>query len=277
MAAGIVNVTTDSMFSGARSGTPEAAIADAVRLAEAGFDFLDVGAVAARSGPPVEPADEIAKLAPAIEGIVRETGLPVMADTFNAEVARAALDAGAAVINDISGGRDPRMFELVAETGCGYVLMHIEGPPRQDREPPVYAGRDGATGVVDYMHGWFARRLDDMRAAGVDDQQVVLDPGPDFDLSVEDDIALIRHMDGLRVADRPLFMAISRKDFIGAIAAGSWEERLGADERGPGTFAVTALTVAGGAEILRLHDVAALDALRITSRIAGFEAADVDL
>lgn len=269
LAAGIVNVTTDSMFSGARSGSPDAAIADGLRLAEAGFDFIDVGAIAARSGPPVPAAEEAARLVPAIAGIVAETGLPVMADTFSAEVARAALEAGAGVINDISGGTDPEMFGLVAETGCGYVLMHMEGPPRVDRDPPDYRGREGAADVIEYMAGWFVRRLLAMRAAGVRDEQVVLDPGPDFDLSVDDDLEILRRMDELRVAGRPLFMAISRKDFIGAVAAGSWDGRLDADERGPGTIAATALAVAGGAEILRLHDVAALDALRITAAITG--------
>ena len=131
MAAGIVNVTADSMFEGARSGTPEQAVKDGLELVEAGFDMLDVGAVAARSGPPVAAEAEAAALVPAIEGLA-EAGVPVSADTFSVEVARAALAAGADAVNDISGGSD-EMFELVAESGCGYVLMHIEGPPRVDR------------------------------------------------------------------------------------------------------------------------------------------------
>jgi dihydropteroate synthase len=131
VAAGIVNVTVDSMFEGARSGTPEQAIADAIGLAQAGFDMLDVGAVAARSGPPVSIEDECAALLPAIEGMATlrvgaddfgdgEAGapVPVSADTFSVEVARRALDAGAVAVNDISGGCD-EMFELVAARGCG--------------------------------------------------------------------------------------------------------------------------------------------------------------
>ena len=136
-AAGVVNVTADSFYSGARSVTPEQAVEDGLRLAEAGFDLLDVGAVAARSGPPVEAAAEIESLTPAIAGLVERSGVPVMADTFQPEVARAALDAGAVAINDTSGGSE-EMYELIAERGCGYVLMHIEGPPREDRTPPVY-------------------------------------------------------------------------------------------------------------------------------------------
>ena len=127
LGAGIVNVTVDSMFEGARSGTPEGAVRDGLALAEAGFEMLDVGAVAAKAGPPVQPEEEAAVLAPAIEGLAG--GVPVSADTFSPEVARQALAAGASVVNDISGGSE-EMFELVAESGCGYVLMHIEGPPR---------------------------------------------------------------------------------------------------------------------------------------------------
>src|ERR1700733_1898410 len=112
------------MFEGARSGTPEQAVADGLSLAEAGFDMLDVGAVAAKSGPPVPPEVEAAALVPAIEGLVA-SGVPISADTFSVEVARAALEAGAVAVNDISGGSEA-MFELVAEAGCGYVLMHTE-------------------------------------------------------------------------------------------------------------------------------------------------------
>ena len=147
LAAGIVNVTTDSMFEGARSGTPEQAIADGAGLVEAGFEMLDVGAVAARSGPPVAAEDEAAALVPAVEGMAG-LGVPVAADTFSVEVARRALAAGAVAVNDISGGSE-EMFELVAETGCGYVLMHIEGPPRVDRPPPEYGD------VVDHLKSWF--------------------------------------------------------------------------------------------------------------------------
>ena len=121
--------------------TPERAVADGLALVEAGFDLLDVGAVAARSGPPVDPGHEAARLVPAVRRLAAESGVPVLADTFSPEVARRALDAGAAAINDIGGGSD-EMLELVAERGCGYVLMHIEGPPRVDR-PRAVARRSG--------------------------------------------------------------------------------------------------------------------------------------
>ena len=260
-AAGVVNVTADSFYSGARSHTPEQAIADGLRLAEAGFDLLDVGAVAARSGPPVEPAVEIESLVPAIAALAERSGVPVMADTFQPEVARAALDAGAAAINDISGGSE-EMYELVAERGCGYVLMHIEGPPREDRTPRTYGD------VVAHVKAWFTERIERMAEAGVGAEQIAIDPGPDFDKGVDDTIALMGRIAELQELCKPVMAAISRKDYLGAVLAGSWDRRRGADERGAATLAATALATAQGAELLRLHDPEALDAMRVAEAIA---------
>ena len=269
-AAGIVNVTADSFFEGARSETPERAVRDGLALARAGFDLLDVGAVAARSGPPVAPGDEAARLVPAVERLAAESGVPVIADTFSPEVARAALDAGAAAINDISGAAAAEMLDIVAESGCGYVLMHIEGPPRVDRDPPAYGD------VVEHLQSWFAGRIEAAVAAGVDPEQIVIDPGLDFDLSVDDDLEILRRIDELRELGRPLFMAISRKDFLGSVLAGSWERRLGPEEREGATLAVTALAAAAGAELFRLHDPSALDAMRVAAAIADPVAAGGD-
>jgi dihydropteroate synthase len=259
--AGIVNVTDDSFFAGARSGTPERAVADGLALVEAGFELLDVGAVAARSGPPVPGAEEAAKLVPAIEHLARESGVPVLADTFSAEVAADVLDAGAAGINDISGGSE-ELFELVARRGCGYVLMHIEGPPRVDRAAPNYGD------VVAHMKQWFADRLEVAVAHGVDPEQVAIDPGLDFDLTTDDDLEVLRRVGELGELGRPIFMALSRKDFLGAVLAGSWEERVAAEARGAATQAATALAAAQGVEVFRLHDAEALDAMRVAAAIA---------
>lgn len=260
LAAGVVNVTDDSFYEGARSGTPARAIEDGLRLVDEGFDLLDVGALAARAGPPVEPAAEAAKLVPAIAGLAERAGVPIMADTFSPKVARMALDAGAVAINDISGGSD-EMLELVAERGCGYVLMHIEGPPRQDRNPPRYDD------VVAHVKHWFAEQIERAIALGVSAEQIALDPGPDFDKGVDDTIKLVGRISELRELGRPVMAAISRKDFLGAILAGSWDGRLGTSERGAATLAATALATAQGAEILRLHDPEALDAMRVAEAI----------
>ena len=259
LAAGIVNVTTDSMFEGARSVTPEQAVVDGVALAKAGFDMLDVGAVAAKSGPPVPSEVEAAALVPAIEGLAG-AGVPISADTFSVEVARAALEAGAVAVNDISGGSE-EMFALVAETGCGYVLMHIEGPPRVDRPPPEYGD------VVEHLKLWFGGRVELARSLGVSEEQIAIDPGLDFDLSTEQDLEILRRLPDLGALGLSLYVSLSRKDFIGAVLAGSWEGRLPPDEREWGTVAAVALAVRGGADVLRIHDRSSLQALRVSGAI----------
>jgi dihydropteroate synthase len=259
--AGIVNVTADSMFEGARSGTPEQAVADGRALVEAGFDMLDVGAVAAKAGPPVPAEIEAAALVPAVEGLAG-VGVPVTADTFSVDVARAALGAGAAAINDISGGCD-EMFELVAETGCGYVLMHIEGPPREDRAAPEYGD------VVRHMVEWLGGRIERARELGVSKEQIAIDPGLDFDLTTAQDLEVLRRLPELGELGLPLYVSLSRKDFIGAVLAGSWEERWPASEREWGTVAAVALAVRAGADILRIHDRSSLQAMRVAGAIRG--------
>jgi dihydropteroate synthase len=263
------------MFEGARSGTPEQAIADGLALAEAGFEMLDVGAVAAKAGPPVPPKDEAAALVPAIEGLARRFHLcppyseekggkddppPVSADTFSPDVARRALDAGAVVVNDISGGSE-EMFGLVAETGCGYVLMHIEGPPRVDRPWRDYGD------VVDHLRAWFEGRVEAARDLGVVEEQIAIDPGLDFDLSPEQDLEILRRLGELRALGLPLYVSLSRKDFIGAVLAGSWDDRLPAGEREWGTVAAVTLAVREGADVLRIHDRSSLQAMRVAGEI----------
>jgi dihydropteroate synthase len=260
---GIVNVTDDSFFEGARSGTPEQAVEDALRLIADGFDLIDVGGVPARSGPPVGAADEAARLVPVIEELVRRTDVPVTADTFSPEVGHRAIEAGAVAINDISGGDDEELLELVGELGCGYVLMHIEGPPRAEREPPRRED------PVEHLRRWFSGRVQSALGRGVDEEQIALDPGLDFDLSVDDDLQILARLAELRDLGRPLFVALSRKDFLGAVLAGSWEDRVPAAGREWATAAATALAVAAGAEMIRLHDATALDALRVAGAIRG--------
>jgi dihydropteroate synthase len=283
LAAGIVNVTVDSMFEGARSGTPEQAVADGLALVEAGFDMLDVGAVAAKSGPAVDAEDEAAALVPAIAGLAAAGAadqsrgsfgthdlpkeprigagfVPISADTFSVAVARQALAAGAGAVNDISGGSE-EMFGLAAETGCGYVLMHIEGPPRVDRPWREYVD------VVDHLKAWFEGRVELARELGVAEEQIAIDPGLDFDLSPEQDLEILRRLGELRALGLPLYVSLSRKDFVGAVLAGSWEERLPPGEREWGTVAAVALAVREGADVLRIHDRSSLQAMRVAGRI----------
>lgn len=259
MAVGIVNVTVDSMFAGARSGTPARAVEDGLALVEIGFDMLDVGAVAARSGPPVPVEEEVAALVPAIEGLAG-CGVPLSADTFSVEAARRALAAGAVAINDISGGSE-EMFELVAAAGCGYVLMHVEGPPREKRPPRAYVD------VVEHLKSWFGGRVEAASRLGVAMEQIAIDPGLDFDLTTEQDLEILRRLGELRGLGPPLYVSLSRKDFVGAVLAGSWEERLPAAEREWGTVAAAALAVREGADVLRIHDRSTLQAIRVAGAV----------
>jgi dihydropteroate synthase len=236
--------------------------------------MLDVGAVAAKSGPPVGAEKEAAALLPAVAGLAAGEGgatageddaappvVPVSADTFSVAVARRALDAGAAAVNDISGGSE-EMFELVGERGCGYVLMHIEGPPRVDREWRRYDD------VVAHLLAWFEARVELAREHGVAAEQIAIDPGLDFDLSPEQDLEILRRLGELRVLGLPLYVSLSRKDFIGAVLAGSWDERWPADRREWGTVAAVTLAVRAGADILRIHDRSSLQAMRVAGLIA---------
>jgi len=261
LGAGIVNVTVDSMFEGARSGTPEQAVEDGLELAAAGFEMLDVGAVAAKAGPPVGAEQEAAALVPAVAGLVAETDLLVSADTFSPQVAERALAAGAAVVNDISGGGEA-MFDLVGSSGCGYVLMHIEGPPRVDREWRRYED------VVAHLLAWFEARVELAEEHGVAREQIAIDPGLDFDLSPEQDLEVLRRLGELRALGLTEAVSLSRKDFIGAVLAGSWEERWPAERREWGTVAAVTLAVRAGADVLRIHDRTSLQAIRVAGLIA---------
>lgn len=261
--AGIVNVTDDSMWEGARSETAAGAVADGLRLAAGGFEMIDVGAVPARAGDPVLAEAEAAKLIPAIEGLRERLpdAVAISADTFNPGVARAAVAAGADVINDIGGGTD-EMLEVAAEAACGLVLMHIEGTPRVNRKAPDYPD------VVARLLEWFGGRIARAVELGVDEAAIAIDPGLDFDLSVDHDIEILRRLRELHALGRPLYVSLSRKDFIGAIAAGSWQHRWSADQRRNGTLAAVTLATAAGAQIHRLHDIEALDAIRVAAALS---------
>src|SRR6201996_7561300 len=153
------------------------------------------------------------------------------------------------------------MCELLPPRGCGYVLMHIEGPPRVDRPWREYGD------VVAYLVRWFEERVEAMREFGVGEDQIAIDPGLDFDLSPEQDLEIMRRLAEPKALGLPLYVSLSRKDFIGAVLAGSWEERLAPGEREWGTVAATTLAVRAGADILRLHDRSSLQAMRLAGEV----------
>jgi dihydropteroate synthase len=257
---GIVNASPDSFSDGGRHATPDAQLRLARKLLAAGADILDVGGESASTGrPPVAAQEEIERVAPLIERIVGELGAVVSVDTYKPPVARAAIAAGAAIVNDVSGLRDPELAEVCARTGAGLVVMHTRAAPRERLQDPDLYG-DIATEVLDFLRERIAVAL----AAGVASEQLIVDPGPDFAKTPAQTILLLAQLERLHELGHPLLMAISRKDFIGALTGRAPRERLA------GTLAALAYGADAGAHIFRVHDVReAADFLAVRAALAG--------
>jgi len=241
---GILNATPDS-FSEERGEEPLAARAERGRaLIAAGADLLDIGGESARGDrPAVSVEEEIERVCGLIGALAGEALISV--DTYKPEVAEAAIAAGASIVNDVSGLRDPRLAEVVASSGAGLVLMHTAVAPKGTLlDPATYAD------VVDSVVGFLTEKMAIAHAAGVQEEQIVLDPGPDFAKTPAQTVAVLRRLDAMAALGRPILLAASRKDFVGAITG-----RPPA-ERDPGTLAALAYGVEHGASILRVHDVA---------------------
>jgi dihydropteroate synthase len=252
---GIVNASPDS-FSDA--GDHPDLLAHASRLIVDGAGILDIGGESAVGGrPPVDAAAEIDRVVPVIAALARDVLVSV--DTYKPEVAAAAIEAGAGIVNDVSGLRDPALAEVCARTGAALVLMHTRVAPKGTLLSP-----DAYEDVVADVVGFLRERMDVALAAGVSPEQIVLDPGPDFAKTPAQTVAVLRRLDALRTLGRPLLLAVSRKDFIGAITG------RGPRERGAGTLAAIEAGVAAGAAILRVHDVAAAaDFLAVRAVLSG--------
>ena len=242
----VLNVTPDSFYDGGRHFDTVRAIADGLALAQAGADVIDVGGESSRPGAePVSEAAELARVIPVIEGLRRVCGVPISIDSCKAPVARAALDAGADIVNDISAlGFDPAMAALVANEKVPVVLMHMRGTPRTMQADPQYHD------VVREVRDFLAERLYDAMDAGIDADSVILDPGIGFGKTIEHNIQLLRGLPVLTALGQPLLVGVSRKAFIGKILG------LTADQRLEGSLAAAVAAVLGGANIVRVHDVA---------------------
>jgi dihydropteroate synthase len=257
---GIVNASPDSFSDGGRYASLDARSALAAELLEAGADILDVGGESASTGrPPVAVEEEIERVVPLIERLAGELGAVVSVDTYKPAVASAAIAAGATIVNDVSGLRDPALADVCARTGAALVVMHTRAAPRERlQDPDLYADVTGE--VVAFL----AERVALAQSRGVAPEQLILDPGPDFAKTPAQTIELLRQTARLHELGRPLLMAISRKDFIGALTARAPRERLA------GTLAALAHGVEQGAHIFRVHDVAAAtDFLRVRAALAG--------
>jgi len=265
---GIVNASPDSFSDGGRRTTIDAQARLAEELQAAGADILDIGGESARTDrPPLAAAEEIERVVPLIEHAAGELGAIVSADTYKPSVARAAIAAGAVIVNDTSGLRDPRLAEVCAETGAALVIMHTLAPPgRRLRDPERYG--DIAAEVLAFLRERIAAAI----AAGVEREQLIIDPGPDFAKTPAQTAQLLVQLRRLHELQRPLLLAISRKDFIGALTTRAPRERLA------GTLAALAHGVDAGGHIFRLHDIAAAaDFLRVRAVLAGALEPDRDL
>lgn len=257
---GIVNASPDSFSDGGLHASLDAQLELARELLAAGADILDIGGESASTGrPPVDPREEAELVVPLVERVVDELGVLVSVDTYKPAVARAAIAAGARIINDVSGLRDMELAEVCAETGAALVLMHTRAAPRERLQDPDLYG-DVTAEVLAFLR----ERMEQAISHGVAPEQLLLDPGPDFAKTPAQTIRLLRETSRLHELGRPLLMAISRKDFVGALTGRTPRARQA------GTLAALAHGVEHGAHIFRVHDVAAAaDYLAVRAALAG--------
>ncbi len=256
---GIVNATPDSFSDAGLHPTLAARVALAGELLHSGARLIDIGGESGVTNrPPVEAGEEIERVGALIEAVAAIPGALVSVDTYKPAVAEAAIAAGAVIVNDVSGLRDPELADVCASTGAALVVMHTRAAPKQRLQDP---GR--YRNVLDDVLAFIDERLELARSRGVDEWQLIVDPGPDFAKTPAQTIELLRGVARLHEFGRPLLLAISRKDFVGALTGRPPRER------GAGTLAALAYGMDVGAQIIRVHDVAAaadfvtvLDALR---------------
>jgi len=240
---GILNNTPDSFYDRGRFFGRDAALARAEEIVTQGADLIEVGGETAQEGDRLSAREEISRVAPLVAELVRRYDLPVAVDTYKADIARAAIEAGAVLVNDISGMTDPAMPAVIAETRAGIVMMHLHGRPKQhytDIEVPS---------MMDWVAAILRGRIDDAVAAGVPRERLMVDPGLNFGKKPHRDIELLQRLSELRNFELPIFVAASRKDFIRDLL------HLHPDDLLEGTAAAVAFAITQGANLIRVHDV----------------------
>ena len=255
---GILNLTPDSFYDGGRYGEPARALARAEEMAAEGADALDAGAQSTRpgAGAPIGAEEEWERLGPVLPGLVR-LGIPISVDTYRAEVARRALDAGAAMVNDVTGlTAEPELARHVARAGAALVLMHALGAPDRMHEPVVYED------AVESVRSFLERQMRAATQRGVAEERIALDPGIGFSKRAPQSLEVLRGLPRLTSLGRPLYIGVSRKSFLAHATGRSVEERLAAG------LGATIAAIALGARIVRTHDVrATVDAVRTAEAI----------
>ncbi len=257
---GIVNLTPDSFSGDGLIGDVEQTIKHARQQFEAGSDILDIGAESSRPGAtPTSEKDELRRLLPVLKEIA-DWGVPISVDTYKPVVMRAALEAGATMINDITGMTHPEALSVVAQSDCAVCVMHMQGEPGTMQQTPQY--RD----VVSEVRSFLVAAAERCREAGIDDKRIVVDPGFGFGKTVDHNLALFSALTVLGVDDFPMLIGVSRKSMLGVITGRPVGERQVA------SVAAALLAAQKGAKILRVHDVAATrDALTVWAAIEQWE------
>jgi len=258
MVMGIVNVTPDSFSDGGQFLETEAAVAHALRLAEQGAEIIDVGGESTRPGAvPVEEAEELRRVIPVIKQLAGRLRVPISIDTMKPAVARAALEAGASVVNDVAANRDDDlMWRIVADTGAGYVCVHMQGTPQTMQDHPAYSG------VVCEVGEFFGERIQRLSDCGVAREQLILDPGIGFGKTLGHNLELLGGLADFAKFARPMMVGVSRKAFLGKLPGAAQAGRL------PGALACVCVAVGAGVQIVRAHDVAeTLSAIRAAEAI----------
>jgi dihydropteroate synthase len=256
---GILNVTPDSFSDGGRYLDPQAAVEQAFAMQAEGADLLDVGGESTRpQALPVDEAEELRRVMPVLERLAGKLRIPISIDTTKPGVAQRALEVGAAIVNDVAAGRTPdEMWELVAATGAGYVVMHMQGTPRTMQVEPRYKD------VVAEVDAFFAARLGRLTERGIGLEQVILDVGLGFGKTAEHNLRLLAALERFKKWGRPVLVGASRKSFLGVVGGGA-----DAAGRLAGSLAAACWAAQAGAQILRVHDVAATrQALAVTGAI----------
>jgi dihydropteroate synthase len=256
--AGVVNVTPDSFSDGGKYFDRQAAIDHALKLAGQGADILDIGGESTRPrATPVTEAEELRRVIPVIEQLAARVKIPISIDTMKPAVARAAIGAGASIVNDVAANReDDSMWRLVAESGVAYVVMHMQGLPPTMQAQPHYAD------VVREVGEFFSDRIQRLGDCGIARQQVIFDVGIGFGKTLEHNLLLIGALRSFTTLERPLLLGVSRKSFLGKLTEAEIPGRL------PAALACTALAVQAGVQVIRTHDVAeTLQAVRMTEAI----------
>jgi dihydropteroate synthase len=255
---GIVNITPDSFFDGGRFLDAPAAVAHALQLIEQGAEIIDIGGESTRPGAsPVSESEELRRVMPVIEQLAGHVKVPISIDTAKPGVARAALAAGASLVNDVAANRDDTaLWEIVAEARAGYVCMHMQGTPQTMQVKPAY------TNVVGEVGDFFSERIRRLSDCGVGREHVILDPGIGFGKTVAHNLQLLGAARRFTELERPVLIGVSRKSFIGMLLGVELSARL------PAALACACAAVAAGIQIIRAHDVAeTVQAIRMTEAI----------